>query len=107
MVFGQTKDVAIKFVNSTGLTISIAREGHRVKNPGGGLEGWNTLNLGGSINNLAPGGSRTLVQNLSVKADDDIQFEIHYGAGGDRDFVQVFGGLDITDKNATLTLTNH
>ena len=37
MVFGQTKDVAIKFVNSTGLTVSIAREGHRVKNPGGEL----------------------------------------------------------------------
>jgi len=106
MAFGQTKDMAIKFVNSTGLTISIPREGHRVKNPGG-LEGWNNLTLGGSINNLSPGASRTVVQTLNVKADDDIQFEIQYGAGSDRDFVQQFTGLNTEDKNATLTLTRH
>jgi hypothetical protein len=106
MVFGETKDMAIKFVNSTGLTISIPREGHRVKNPGG-LEGWNDMTLGGSINNLAPGAARTVVQNLNVKADDDIEFEIHYGAGGDRDFTQVFTGRNTVDKNATLTLTRH
>ena len=29
MVFGQCKDMAIKFVNSTGLTITIPSEGHK------------------------------------------------------------------------------
>ena len=106
MAFGQTKDMAVKFVNGTGLTISIPREGHRVKNPGG-LEGWNNLTLGGSINNLEPGESRTVVQTLNVKADDDIQFEIHYGGDSDRDFTQLFTGKNTENKNTTLTLTRH
>ena len=107
MAFGKTKDVAIKFVNATGQTVSIAREGHRVKNPGFGGDGWGNFVLGGSINDLPNGGSRTVVQDLNVNSDDDIQFEIHWGAGGDRDYVQVFSGQNINDKNATLTLTRH
>ena len=76
MAFGKTKDVAIKFVNATGQTVSIAREGHRVKNPGLGGDGWGDLVLGVSINVLPNGGSRTVVQDLNVNSDDDIQFEM-------------------------------
>lgn len=106
MAFGQTKDCELKFVNSTGMTINIPREGHRVKNPGG-LEGWNKMELGTAINNLAPGQSDSTTQDLSIKAVDDAEFEIHYSADNGRDFVQLFNNRDIRDKNATLKLTHH
>jgi hypothetical protein len=66
MVFGQCKDMTIKFVNDTGLTVTIPSEGHRVKNPGG-WEGWNNLTLGGSIDDLAPGASKSVRQTLNIK----------------------------------------
>lgn len=106
MVMGQCKDMAIKFVNNTGLTITIPSEGHKVKNPGG-LEGWNNMTLGGSINDLSPGATRTPRQTLNIKCVDDAEFEIHYTAKGGRDFTQIFKGVDIEDKNAILTLTNN
>jgi hypothetical protein len=106
MVFGQCKDMAIKFVNNTGLTVTIPSEGHKVRNPGG-LEGWNNMTLGGSVANLAPGGTRTVRQTLNIKCVDDAEFEIHYTASGGRDFTQVFTNRNIEAKNATLTLTNH
>ena len=57
MVFGQCKDMTIKFVNDSGLTVTIPSEGHKVRNPGG-LEGWNNLTLGGSVDDLAPAPAR-------------------------------------------------
>ena len=56
-IAGQCKDMTIKFVNKTGLTITIPSDGYKVKNPGG-LEGWNNMTLGGSINNLPTGSDR-------------------------------------------------
>jgi hypothetical protein len=106
MAFGQTKDCSLKFVNKTGMSINVPREGHRVKNPGG-LEGWNKLELGTAINNLAPGDDRTVTQNLSIKAVDDAEFEIHYSAEDGRDFTQLFSNRDIRDKHTVLTLTRH
>src|SRR3954451_6677162 len=76
-IMGQCKDMAIKFVNDTGLTITIPSEGHKVKNPGG-LEGWNNMTLGGSINNLQSGKSKSVRQTLNIKCVDDAEFEIHY-----------------------------
>jgi hypothetical protein len=105
-VFGQCKDMTIKFINDTGLTITIPSEGHKVKNPGG-VEGWNNMTLGGTISNLANGSSKTVRQTLNIKCVDDAEFEIHYSASGGRDFTQVFDNRNITDKNATLSLTNH
>ena len=107
MAFGQTqtKDLEIKFVNKTDLTLSIPEKGHRVKNPGA-LEGWNDMTLGGSITNLKPGQSRSVVQTVSVKQDDDIQMEIHYSATSGRDFTQIFSGLNTNDKLAVLSLTH-
>jgi hypothetical protein len=105
-IMGQCKDMAIKFVNDTGLTITIPSEGHKVKNPGG-VEGWNNMTLGGSINNLHTGKSKSVRQTLNIKCVDDASFEIHYTAKGGRDFTQIFEKNDIKDKNATLTLTNH
>ncbi|HZF07722.1 MAG TPA: hypothetical protein VFE33_02935 [Thermoanaerobaculia bacterium] len=105
-IMGQCKDMAIKFVNSTGLTITIPSEGHKVKNPGG-LEGWNNMTLGGSVNDLATGKSTSVRQTLNIKCVDDASFEIHYSAKGGRDFTQVFEKNNIKDKNVTLTLTNH
>src|SRR4051812_46976454 len=108
MAFGQTqtKDLEIKFVNKTDLTGSIPEKGHRVKNPGS-LEGWNDMTLAGSITSLKPGHSRSVVQTVSVKQDDDIEMEIHYSAVGGRDFTQLFSGLDTNDKVAVLSLTHH
>ena len=106
MAFGQTKDCSLKFVNNTGMTVNISREGHRVKNPGG-LEGWNQLQLGTAINNLAPGDDRTVTQNLSIKSVDDAEFEIHYSADDGRDFTQLFSDRDIRDKHAVLKLTRN
>jgi hypothetical protein len=106
MVFGQCKDMTIKFVNDTGLTVTIPSEGHKVRNPGG-LEGWNNMTLGGSVVDLAPGGTDTVRQTLNIKCVDDAEFEIHYTADGGGDFTQVFSNKDIKDKNAVLTLTNH
>ena len=106
MVMGQCKDMTIKFVNNTGLTITIPGEGHKVKNPGG-LEGWNNMTLGGSINDLSPGASRTVRQTLNIKCVRDAEAEIHWTAKGGRDFTQIFKGVNIEDKNATLTLTNN
>ena len=106
MVAGQCKDMTIKFVNGTGLTVTIPREGHKVKNPGG-LEGWNNLTIGNTLNNIAPGANRSVQQTLNIKCADDAEFEVHYTASGDRDFVQVFTNVNIEDKNATLTLTNN
>jgi hypothetical protein len=103
-MLGQTKDCAIKFVNKTGMTIHIPREGHRVKNPGG-LEGWNKLTLGTAIDSLAANDDRTVTQDLNIKAVDDAEFEIHYSASDGDDFVQLFFKRDIRDKNAVLTLT--
>jgi hypothetical protein len=105
-IAGQCKDMTIKFVNSTGLTITIPSEGHKVKNPGG-LEGWNNMTIGGSIASLAPGKDRTVQQTLNIKCVDDAEFEIHYTAGGGRDFTQMFDNRNIEDKNTTLTLTNN
>ena len=107
MAFGQTqtKDLEIKFVNKTDLTLFIPEEGHRVKNPGA-LEGWNDMTLGGSITNLKPGQSRSVVQTVSVKQDDDIEMEIHYSATSGRDFTQLFSGLNTNDKLAVLSLTH-
>lgn len=56
-IAGQCKDMAINFVNNTGTTITIPSEGHKVKNPGG-LEGWNNMTTGGTVNNLAAGKTR-------------------------------------------------
>ena len=103
-MLGQTKDCAIKFVNKTGMTINIPREGHRVKNPGG-LEGWNELTLGTAIDSLAANDDRTVTQDLNIKSVDDAEFEIHYSASDGDDFVQLFFKRDIRDKNAVLTLT--
>lgn len=105
MAFGQCKDMEIKFVNNTGLTVTIPAEGHRVKNPGG-LEGWNNMTLGGTIGSLAPGASRSVRQTLNIKCADDAGFEIHYSAVGGRDFTQLFTS-NITDKYAVLTLTHN
>jgi hypothetical protein len=105
-IAGQCKDMTIKFVNKTSLTITIPSEGHKVKNPGG-LEGWNNMTLGGSINNLPTGSDRSVRQTLNIKCVDDVEFEIHYTASGGRDFTQVFDNRNIEDKNATLTITNH
>jgi hypothetical protein len=106
MAFGQTKDCSLKFVNNTDMTVNIPREGHRVKNPGG-VEGWNQLQLGTAINNLAAGDDRTVTQNLNIKSVDDAEFEIHYSAEDGRDFTQLFSNRDIRDKHAILTLTRH
>ena len=105
-IMGQCKDMAIKFVNSTGLTITIPSEGHKVKNPGG-LEGWNNMTLGGSVNELANGKSTSVRQTLNIKCVNDASFEIHYSAKSGRDFTQIFEKQDIKDKNVTLTLTHN
>lgn len=106
MAFGQCKNMAINLVNDTGLTITIPRAGHRVKNPGG-LEGWNNMTIGGTVSNLAPGASRSVSQTLNIKCVNDAEFEIHYSASAGRDFVQIFTHNDIKDKNAVLRLTNN
>ena len=106
MAFGQTKDCSLKFVNSTGMTINIPREGHRVKNPGG-LEGWNKMELGTAINSLTPGDDRTVTQDLNIKSMRDASFEIHYSAEDGRDFTQLFSNRDIRDKHAVLKLSRH
>ena len=106
MAFGQTKDCEIKFVNNTGRTINIPREGHRVKNPGG-LEGWNKLELGSAIDELRAGSAASRVQDLSIKMVDDAEFEIHYSAVDGTDFVQLFSNRDIRDKKAVLKLTHN
>jgi hypothetical protein len=98
--------MTIKFVNDTGLTVTVPSEGHKVWNPGG-LEGKNNMTLGGSIVNLAPGATRTVRQTLNIKCVDDAEFEIHYTASGGRDFTQIFTNRNIEDKNAVLSLTNH
>jgi hypothetical protein len=105
MAFGQCKDMEIKFINRTSLTLMVPQEGHRVKNPGG-LEGWNNMTLGGSITRLAPGQSRSVRQTLNVKCSDDVEMEIHYSATSGRDFTQVFDNLNIEDKQAVLSLTH-
>lgn len=105
-IAGQCKDMEIKFVNSTGLTITIPQEGHRVKNPGG-LEGFNNLSLGGSVNDLAAGKTSSVRQTLNIKCVNDAQFEIHYSAKSGRDFTQVFEKQNIEDKYTTLTLTHN
>jgi hypothetical protein len=105
MAFGQCKDMELRFVNGTSLTLIIPAEGHRVKNPGG-LEGWNNMTTGGSITRLAPGQSRSVRQTLNVKCDEDISFEVHYSATNGRDFTQVFNNVNIEDKYASLTLTH-
>src|SRR5262245_19075482 len=105
-MFGQTKDCAIQFVNRTGMTINIPREGHRVKNPGG-LEGWKALTLGTAIDGLRANDDRTVTQDLTIKSVDDAEFEIHYSAIDGDDFVQLFSNRDIRDKNAVLTLTRN
>ena len=105
MPFGQCKDMTIKFVNETGVTLTIPSEGHRVRNRGA-VEGWNKLELGGSVIDLAANESESVRQDLSIKCVDDADFEIHYTTG-DGDFTQVFENRDIGDKNAVLTLTNH
>ncbi|MGH3925466.1 MAG: hypothetical protein ACRDTT_21850, partial [Pseudonocardiaceae bacterium] len=64
--------MAIKFVNGTGLTVTIPSEGHRVKNPGG-VEGWNNMTIGGSVSDLPPGGTRTVRQTLNIKCVDDAE----------------------------------
>jgi hypothetical protein len=104
-VFGSC-DMSTKFVNGTGLTISIPSEGHRVKNHGS-VEGWNKLVLGGSVDDLADGASKSTRQTLSIKCVDDAEFEIHYTSAEGGDFTQVFTSVDIVDKNATLKLTHH
>lgn len=104
-VFGSC-DMSIKFVNDTGLTISIPSEGHLVKNHGS-VEGWNKLVLGGSVDDLADGGSKSTRQTLSIKCVDDAEFEIHYTSADGGDFTQVFTSVNIVDKNATLKLTRH
>ena len=107
MVFGQCKDMEIKFVNGTGLTVTIPSEGHRVRNPGG-LEGWNNMTLNGSIDDLPDGASRSSRQTLNIKCVPDAEFEIHYTAADGGDFTQVFSNKDIkTDKTAVLKLTHH
>ena len=84
-VLGQCKDTEIKFVNSTGLTITIPREGHKVKNPGG-LEGWNNMTTGGSVNDLANGKSTSVAQTLNIKCVNDAAD----GCGG--------GGLPLRER---------
>lgn len=106
MAFGQCKDMSITFVNKTGLTVTVPRSGHRVKNPGG-VEGFNNLDLGGAITDLKNGERKTTQQTLNIKCSDDAVFEIHYSGESDRDFVQTFNDVNIEDKNATLTLTRH
>jgi len=106
MVFGQCKDMEIKFVNNTGLTVTIPKEGHRVRNPGG-LEGWNNLTLERTVIDLAPDGTDHLQQTLNIKCADDAEFEIHYSADPGGDFTQLFSNVDIGNKHATLRLTHH
>jgi hypothetical protein len=105
MAFGQCKDMEIKFINRTSLTLIVPAEGHRVKNQGG-MEGWNNMTLGGSITRLAPGQSRSVRQTLNVKCEDDVQMEIHYSATNGRDFTQLFSSVNIEDKQAVLSLTH-
>jgi hypothetical protein len=103
VVFGQCKDMTITFVNRTGETVDILREGHRVKNPGG-LEGFNNLTLGGPISDLADDASKSTQQTLNIKCVDDAVFEIHYTRPKGPQ-IQTFNNVNIEDKNATLTLT--
>src|SRR4051812_47593055 len=104
MGFGQCKDMSIKFVNSTGRTVTIPQEGHKVRNPGT-VEGWNNMTLGCSITNLAPSASHSVRQTLNIKCSDDAEFEIHYGTPDDQ--IQIFTNQNIEDKNTTLTLTHN
>lgn len=104
MVAGQCKDMEIEFVNDTGLEVDIPREGHRVKNPGGGFEGYNKMTLGTSVNNLAPGSSMSTQQTLNIKCSDDAEFEIHYSSSGGP-HIQIFTNVNIEDKYASLSLT--
>jgi hypothetical protein len=70
--------------------------------------GWNNLTLGGSIDDLAPGASKSVRQTLNIKCVEDAEFEIHYTANDGGDFTQVFSNKNIKDdKNAVLTLTHH
>lgn len=102
----KTKDCSLKFVNNTGMTIDVPREGHRVKNPGS-LEGWNKLQLGSAIDGLAPGDARTVTQDITIKAVDDAEFEIHYSSVDGGDFTQLFSNRNIEDKHAVLKLTRN
>ena len=106
MEFGQCKDTAIEFVNDTGLTVTVPSEGHRVRNPGS-LEGWNILTLGADITDLAPGASRTVRQNLTIKCIRDAEFQIVYSSTEGDEFTQRFANKDLKDRNAVLTLTNN
>ena len=83
MAFGQCKDMSITFVNGTDITLTVPREGHRVKNPGG-IEGFNNMTLGGSITGLTPGARRTTQQTLNIKCCRDAVLEVHYSGPGDR-----------------------
>jgi hypothetical protein len=105
MPFGQCKDVTLKFVNKTGVTLTIPSEGHRVRNRGA-LEGWNKLELGGSVIDLAADESESVRQDLSIKCVDDVDIQIVF-VTSTGDFTQVFENRDIGDKNAVLNLTNH
>jgi len=103
---GQCKDMAINFVNNTGVAVTIPSEGHKVKNPGG-LEGWNNMTLGGTVNNLAPGGNASRRQTLNIKCVDDAEFEVHYTGTGVGELTQVFTNKNIENKNVTLKLTHN
>jgi len=105
-LFGTCKDMTIKFINSTGQTITVPTEGHRVKNPGS-AEAWNDFQLGESVNDLAPGGSHSTRQTLNIKCVDDAQFEIHWTSTAGGEFTQLFTDRNIEDKQAVLTLTKH
>ena len=85
-VFGSC-DMSIKFVDNTGLTVTIPREGHRVKNHGS-VEGRNKLGRGGSIDDLAPDASKSVRQTLSIKCVDDAEFD---GQRRKRVIVKVMG----------------
>jgi hypothetical protein len=72
----------------------------------GSIEGWNELELGGSVTHLAPGKSWSVRQTLSILCVNDAEFEIHYSSRDGRDFTQLFGDVNIEDKRAVLSLTH-
>lgn len=106
-MFGQCKDMTLKFVNNTGNTITVPAEGHRVKNRKGSLEGWNDMQLGESINDLAPGAEHSTRQTLTIVCSERAAVEVHYTSTAGGEYTQLFNDVDIADKHAVLTLTNN
>ncbi|HEY7071815.1 MAG TPA: hypothetical protein VH479_16945 [Acidimicrobiales bacterium] len=98
--------MTIKFINNTGGVITVPTEGHRVRNRGS-VEGWNDLQLGESVNDLAPGAEHSTRQTLTILCVADADFEIHWTSTAGGEFTQLFSGRNIEDKQAVLPLTKN